>query len=140
MAYGSRARVKEMCGIPAANTNHDDEIDDYLAEVSRSIVDNALRAAGASVPLSSAPDEIDDAANNLAAGAFDEDQIGRKSGERAWTDPKTKRGHEMLKTYISGHYRGAGEGKGPGGRRTIFRRVRTPYESGGRVYDQEEPL
>jgi hypothetical protein len=140
MAYGSRERVKELCGIKSTNTNHDSEIDDYLAELSRSIIDNALRAAGANVPLVSVPVEIDDAANNLAAGAFDEDQVGRKTGDRAWTDPKSKRGQEMLKTYIAGHYRGAGEGNGPGGRRLIFRRVRSPYESGGRVHDQDEPL
>ena len=140
MAYGTRARVKELCGIPAANTNHDNEIDDYLAEMSRSIVDNALRAAGASVPLASAPSEIDDATNNLAAGAFEEDQVGRKSGDRAWSDPKSRHGQDMLKTYIAGHYRGAGEGNGPGGRRLIFRRVRSPYESGGRVHDQDHPL
>ena len=138
MAYGSRTRTKELCKIPAANTNHDDEIDDYLAEVSRSIVDNSLREKGVSVPLATAPDEINDATNNLAAGAFDEDQVTAKGGT-AGIDAKTTRGLIMLNAYIKGHYQGAGEGNGPGGRRLIFRRVRSPFESGGRVYDHDKP-
>jgi hypothetical protein len=141
MSMGTTAGVKELLGIPTATTGHDAAIANRLAEAERRI-NQMLKEHGVATPLATVPDELNDAANALAAGYFDEGQAALKSamGRAGYSSPFTKRGLDMATAYITATYQGQGVGYGPKGRRGLFRRARRPYDDGGRFPEGERPL
>jgi len=99
LTYGSRATVKVKLGIASTNTDHDTEIDNLLAEATR-YIDSALKASDIA---GSSCDELNDVANALAGGWFNEQQEVASRGRAETTDALTLRGKDMLKRYIDGY-------------------------------------
>jgi len=93
LPYSTKAEVKEVLSIDAAETKWDIEIDGCITSAD-GLVDSILKYHGFSVPLSSTPQNVKDASKHFAAWMY------RRRRDPAGSQAFWDEGNRFLQAYI----------------------------------------
>lgn len=103
MAYSTVADVKAKLGLPTADTDHDTDLQGFIAQADSRI--DQLLAQNTSVPLTTVPEAIKHISADLAAAAFTGRPFGQISPEaREWAEQAEASAMQRLQEYRRNNY------------------------------------